>query len=313
MLATPLRILFVWLSHQRWMARLAMGLPLVRNLARRFVPGTTLDEAVPVVRSLNERGAMATIDVLGESVTDRQTAERAAAAYVATLDRIAAEGLDSNVSLKLTQMGLDLGVETCLEVLRPVVEAGKRHGIFVRVDMEGSAYTDQTLEVVRRLRADGYDVGAVLQSYLHRSRADAAALAAEGCRVRICKGAYAEPESIAYHDRAEINRSFVDCMVILLEADAYPAAATHDPEMIAAVQAAAEERGIGKDRYEFQLLYGIGRDIQERVLAEGHRLRVYVPYGSQWWAYYMRRMAERPANVMFFLRGLFGGRGKASG
>jgi proline dehydrogenase len=307
MLATPLRIFFNWLSHRRWMARLAMGTPLVRDLAHRFVPGTTLDEAVPVVRGLNERGAMATLDVLGESVTDRETADRAAAAYVATLDRIAAEGLDANVSLKLTQMGLDLGVETCLEVLRPVVEAGRRHGIFVRVDMESSAYTDRTLEVVRRLRAEGHDVGAVLQSYLHRSRADAAALAAEGCRVRVCKGAYAEPEAIAYHDRAEIGRSFVDCMVILLEADAYPAAATHDPEMIAAVQAAAAERGIGRDRYEFQLLYGIGRDIQERVLAEGHRLRIYVPYGAQWWAYYMRRLAERPANVMLFLRSLFGG------
>ena len=308
MLAAPLRIFFLWLSHRRWMARLAMGLPLVRSLARRFVPGTTLDEAVPVVRSLNQRGAMATLDVLGESVTDRETAERAAASYVATLDAIAAEGLDANVSVKLTQMGLDLGVDTCLEVLHPVVEAGKRHGIFVRVDMEGSPYTDRTLEIVRRLRADGYDVGAVLQSYLHRSPTDAAALAAEGCRVRVCKGAYAEPESIAYQDRAEIGRSFVDCMVTLLEADAYPAAATHDPEMIAAVQAAAAERGIAKERYEFQLLYGIGRDIQDRVLAEGHRLRVYIPYGEQWWPYYMRRLAERPANVMFFLRGLFGGR-----
>lgn len=310
MLASALRAFFLWLSDRGWMARLAMGLPLVRDLAHRFVAGTTLDEAVAAVRALNARGAMATLDVLGESVTDRETADRAAAAYVEALDRIAAEGLDANVSLKLTQMGLDLGVEVCLEVLRPVVEAGRRHGIFVRADMEASAYTDRTLEVVRQLRAEGYDVGPVLQSYLHRSRADAAALAAEGCRVRICKGAYAEPESIAYQDRAEIGRSFVDCVVVLLEADAYPAAATHDPEMVAAVQAAAAARGIGKDRYEFQLLYGIGRDIQERVLADGHRLRVYVPYGAQWWPYYMRRLAERPANVMFFLRGLFGGRGR---
>ena len=310
MLATPLRILFNWLSHRRWMARLAMGTPGVRNLARRFVPGTSLDDAVPVVRSLNQRGACATLDVLGESVTDRHTADRAAASYVTTIDRIAAEGLDANVSLKLTQMGLDLGVETCLEVLRPVVEAGKRHGMFVRIDMESSAYTDRTLEVVRRLRADGYEVGAVLQSYLHRSRADAAALAAEGCRVRVCKGAYAEPESIAYHDRAEIGRSFIDCCVSFLEADAYPAVATHDPEMIDAIQAYTRDHGIGKDRYEFQLLYGIGRDIQDRLLADGYQLRVYVPYGTQWWPYYMRRMAERPANVMFFVRGLFGGRGR---
>jgi proline dehydrogenase len=270
------------------------------------VPGTTLEQTIPVVRELNRRGASVTLDVLGESVTDRQTADRAAAAYVATIERIDAEGLDANVSLKLTQMGLDLGTDTCLEVLGPVVEAAGRAGMFVRVDMESSAYTDRTLEVVRRLRADGRDVGAVLQSYLHRSRTDAAALAAEGCRVRICKGAYAEPESIAYHDRAEIGRSFVDCCITLLEADAYPAVATHDPEMVAAVQDWAKEHDVPKDRYEFQLLYGIGRDIQERLLAEEYRLRIYVPYGTQWWAYYMRRMAERPANVMFFLRGLFG-------
>jgi proline dehydrogenase len=307
-LAATLRVVFIWLSNRRWMARLAMGLPLVRSLARRFVSGTNLDEAVDGVRALNGRGAMATIDILGESVEDRSTAERAAASYVTTLERIAADGLDANVSLKLTQMGLDLGVDICLEVLRPVVEAGRRHGIFVRVDMESSAYTDRTLEVVRRLRADGHDVGAVLQSYLHRSRTDAAALAAEGCRVRVCKGAYAEPEAIAYQERAEINRSFVDCMTTLLEADAYPAAATHDPEMIAAVRQAAEERGIGADRFEFQLLYGIGRDIVDRLLADGYRVRIYVPFGEQWWPYYMRRLAERPANVMFFLRGLFGGR-----
>lgn len=310
MIASVMRVFFLWLSHRRWMARLAMGLPVVRNLARRFVAGTTLDDAVLAVRALNQRGAMATLDVLGESVTHREAAERAAASYVTTIDRIAAEGLDCNVSLKLTQMGLDLGVETCLGVLRPVVEAARRHAMFVRVDMESSAYTDRTLEVVRRLRTDGYDVGAVLQSYLHRSRADAAALGAERCRVRVCKGAYVEPEAIAYHDRAEIGRSFVDCVTILLEADACPAAATHDPEMIAAVKAAAAERGIGKDRFEFQLLYGIGRDIQDALVADGYRLRVYVPYGTEWWPYYMRRLAERPANVMFFLRGLFGGRGR---
>ncbi|HET6380066.1 MAG TPA: proline dehydrogenase family protein [candidate division Zixibacteria bacterium] len=305
MLASVLRVVFVWLSGRRWLGRLAMGTPGVRNLARRFVAGTTLDEAVAVVRALNARGAMATIDVLGEAVTDRATAEAAAASYVATLERIAAEGLDANVSLKLTQMGLDLGVDTCLEVLRPVAEAGTRLGIFVRVDMESSAYTDRTLEVVRRLRAEGCDIGPVIQAYLHRSRADAAALAAEGFRVRVCKGAYAEPESIAFHDREEIRRSFLDCLVSLLEADAYPAAATHDPELIAVVQRAARERGIGPDRFEFQLLYGIGRDLVDRLLAEGHRVRIYVPYGSHWWPYFMRRLAERPANVMFFLRGLF--------
>lgn len=306
MLATPLRILFSWLANRRLLGRLAIGTPGVRRIARRFVAGTTLDEAVPAVRALNQRGAMATIDVLGEAVTDRQAADRAAASYVATIERIAAEGLDANVSLKLTQMGLDLGLETCLEVLRPVVEASAQHGMFVRVDMESSAYTDATLEVVRRLRAEGHDIGPVLQAYLHRSRTDAAALAAEGCRVRVCKGAYAEPETIAFHERSEIGRSFVDCCVSLLEADAYPAIATHDPEMIAAIVDWTRKHGVAGDRYEFQMLYGIGRDVQERLLADGHRLRIYVPYGTQWWPYYMRRLAERPANVMFFLRGLFG-------
>jgi proline dehydrogenase len=308
MLATPLRIFFVWLSHRRWMARLALRTPFVRRFALRFVAGTTLDDAVAAVRAINQRGASATLDVLGESVHDRATADAAAAAYVTTLDRIAAEQLDANVSLKLTQMGLDLGVDECLAVLQPVVEAGKRHGIFVRIDMEGSPYTEQTLGVVRRLRADGHDVGPVIQAYLRRSRADAAALAADRMRTRICKGAYAEPESIAYHDRAEINRSFVDCCAVLLEADAYPGVATHDPEMLEGVKAYARAHDVASDRYEFQLLHGIRRDLQDQLLADGYRLRVYVPYGTEWWPYFMRRMAERPANVMFLLRTIFGER-----
>jgi proline dehydrogenase len=307
-LATPMRIFFVWLSHRRWMARLALRTPFIRRVALRFVAGTTLDEAVAAVRAVNERGACATLDVLGESVHDRATADAAAAAYVTTIDRIAAEKLDANVSLKLTQMGLDLGIETCLEVIRPLVEAGKRHGIFVRVDMEGSPHTDSTLEVVRRLRADGYDVGPALQSYLRRSQADVEGLASDRVRTRICKGAYAEPESIAFHDRAEINRSFVDLCTRLLEADAYPGVATHDPEMIEAVKAWVQEHDVPNDRYEFQLLYGIRRDLQDQLLADGYRLRVYVPYGTEWWPYFMRRFAERPANVMFIARSLFGER-----
>jgi proline dehydrogenase len=308
MLATPLRIFFVWLSHRRWMARLALRTPFVKRVALRFVAGTTLDEAVAAVRAVNERGALATMDVLGESVHDRATADAAAAAYVATIERIAAEKLDANVSLKLTQMGLDLGVDECVSVLQSVVEAGRRHGIFVRIDMEGSDYTDRTLEVVRRLRADGHDVGPVIQSYLRRSKADVEALATERVRTRICKGAYAEHESVAFHDRGEIGRSFVDLCVRLLEADAYPGVATHDPDMIEAVKAYARDHDIPPERYEFQLLYGIRRDLQDQLLADGYRLRVYVPYGTEWWPYFMRRFAERPANVMFIIRSLFGER-----
>jgi proline dehydrogenase len=165
---------------------------------------------------------------------------------------------------------------------------------------------DRTLEVMRRLRSDGYDVGPVLQSYLRRSKADAEALARDCVRVRVCKGAYAEPESIAWHERAEINRSFVELCRVLLDADAYPGVATHDPEMIDAVQAYVRGAGIAPDRYEFQMLYGIRRDLQRSIIEGGERMRVYVPYGTEWWPYYMRRLAERPANVMFFVRSLFG-------
>lgn len=283
-----------------------MRTPVLRRMPLRFVAGTTLDQAVAAVKTLNEGGASATLDILGESVTDRATAEAAATAYVATIERIAVEGMDAGVSVKLTQMGMDLGVEACLAVLRPVVEAGQRHGIFVRIDMESSNYVDGTLEVTRRLHADGFGVGVVLQSYLHRSRADADALAAEGIGIRICKGAYAEPESIAWHDRAEINRSFVEICRALLAVDARPAVATHDPEMIDAVRTAITDGGISADRYEFQMLYGIRRDLQRQLLDDGHRMRVYVPYGREWWPYFMRRLAERPANLMFVLRSLFG-------
>ena len=308
MLSGALRGLFLWLSNRRWLARVALATPLLRRMPLRFVAGTTLDQAVDAVRALNADGASATLDVLGESVSDRASAERAAAAYVATIDRIAAEGLEANVSVKLTQMGLDLGLETCLEVLRPVVEAGGRHGVFVRIDMESSAYVDRTLEVVARLRADGCEVGPVIQSYLHRSLGDVERLAADRVRTRVCKGAYAEPPEVALQERAAIGDAFVALVQRLLGADAYPGVATHDPDMIERVKTFARERGIGPDRLEFQMLYGIRRDLQRQLLAEGYRLRVYVPYGTEWYPYFMRRLAERPANVLFVLRSVFGER-----
>ena len=309
MLSGALRALFLWLSNRRWMARVALATPLLRRMPLRFVAGTTLDSAVAAVRALNADGASATLDVLGESVSDRASAERAAAAYVATIERIAAEGLDANVSIKLTQMGLDLGVDACLEVLQPVVEAGDRHGIFVRIDMESSAYVDRTLEVVARLRDSGCDIGPVIQAYLHRSTEDVERLAADRVRTRICKGAYAEPPEVAIQERGAIGDAFVALVERLLEADAYPGVATHDPDMIERVKAFARERDIGSDRFEFQMLYGIRRDLQRQLLAEGYRLRVYVPYGTEWYPYFMRRLAERPANVLFVLRTIFGERG----
>jgi proline dehydrogenase len=308
MIASIFRAFFLWLSNRRWLGRLAMGTPLVRRMPFRFVAGTTLDQAVDAVRALNATGMMATLDVLGEAVEDRAAADRAAAAYVATIERIAAEGLDANVSIKLTQMGLDLGDDECLAVLAPVVAAGGRHGIFVRIDMESSAYTQRTLDIVARLRADGHDIGPVIQSYLHRSPDDVHRLADEGVRTRICKGAYLEPPEVAYQEREAIGEAFVHLTERLLEAGAYPGAATHDPEMIERVKASARERGIGPDRFEFQMLYGVRRDLQRALIEEGYRLRVYVPYGTEWWPYFMRRLAERPANVLFVLRSVFGER-----
>jgi proline dehydrogenase len=308
MIAAALRAVFLWLSERRWMARVALATPILRRMPLRFVAGTTLDQAVAVVRRLNAAGQSATLDVLGESVGDRASADRAAAAYVATLDRISVEGLDANVSIKLTQMGLDLGVDECLAVLAPVVEAGGRHGIFVRIDMEGSAYTERTLEVVARLRADGHDVGPVIQSYLHRSVDDVERLAAERVRTRVCKGAYAESPEIAHQDRLAVGDAFVELCRMLLEADAYPGVATHDPDMLRRVARVARERGIGRDRYEFQMLYGVRRDLQRRLTRRGYRMRVYVPFGTEWYPYFMRRLAERPANVLFVVRSLFGER-----
>jgi proline dehydrogenase len=309
MLASALRAFFLWLAERRWLGRVAIATPLVRRMPFRFVAGTTLDQATEAVRALIETGATATLDVLGEAVDDRASADRAAAAYVDAIERIAGDGLDANVSIKLTQMGLDLGIEECLAVMAPVAAAGSRHGVFIRIDMESSAYTDQTIEIVERLRADGCAVGPVIQAYLHRSTADVERLAAERVRTRVCKGAYAESPEVALQERDAISDAFVALTEGLLEADAYPGVATHDPDIIERVKASARERGIGPDRFEFQLLFGIRRDLQRQLLADGYRVRVYVPYGTEWYPYFMRRLAERPANVLFVVRSLFGERG----
>ena len=313
MLAAALRVFFLWLSNRRWMARVALATPLLRRMPLRFVAGTTLDAAVVAVRALNATGASATLDVLGESVVDRASADRAAAAYVNAIDRIAAEGLDANVSIKLTQMGLDLGIEECLAVIEPVVAAGSRHGIFVRIDMESSAHTEATLEVVRRLRAAGRDVGPVIQAYLLRSPADVERLADERVRTRVCKGAYAESPEVALQERSAVGDAFVRLSERLLEADAYPGVATHDPEMIERVDDFVRARGIDLDRFEYQMLFGVRRDLQRDRIDRGNRLRVYVPFGTEWYPYFMRRLAERPANVLFVLRSIFGERSRGAG
>jgi len=313
-----LRALFLYLSHAAWARWLVTHFPLARRAARRFVAGNTIDEAIAAIRILNGKGMTATLDHLGESVNTEAEAARAAADYLLALDKIAESGVRANVSMKLTQLGLDLSTEFCLNNARRVIEKAKATGNFVRIDMEGTPHTDRTLEVFRALRRHFDNVGIVLQAYLYRTEQDLAALIREKSRVRLCKGAYNEPADKAFPHKADVDRSYVKLARILLEhagempgansngrVPPLPAFATHDEKMIAAAQAQAAARQVPRDRFEFQMLYGIRRELQEQLAAGGYAMRVYVPYGTEWYPYFMRRLAERPANVLFILSNLF--------
>jgi proline dehydrogenase len=278
---------------------------LMTFLARRFVAGRTPEAAIRAVRRLNARGICATIDILGENVTKREEAVRAADAYVSLLDLIAKERVDANVSLKLTMMGLDIDAGLCRDNVLRVLEAAARHKSFVRVDMEGSAYTQATLDVVRALFAQSPNVGAVVQAYLYRSEADIAALNEAGIRTRLCKGAYLEPKTVAFRDKREVNANYSKLMRLLLEAGPCPAIATHDGRLIAECKALVAQNGLRKDQFEFQMLYGIRSALQRKLAAEGYRVRCYVPFGTHWLPYFLRRLRERRANVTFVLRNLF--------
>lgn len=278
---------------------------LMTFMARRFVAGRTPEAALRAVRKLNEHNISATLDILGENVTNHQEAARAADAYIELLDRIAKAGVDSNVSVKLTMMGLDIGDGFCFDNTRQVVEAAARHGNFVRVDMEGSDYTQRTLDIVHRLFALNPDIGAVVQSCLHRSEADVVALNKAGITTRLCKGAYREPREIAYPDRRDVRANYSKLMRLLIKSGTLPAIATHDTKLINECKALVARNGLAKDRFEFQLLYGIRRALQRRLAAEGYRVRCYVPFGTHWLPYLMRRLRERRANLYFVLRHLF--------
>jgi len=283
-------------------------------MARRFVCGETIGAAIAAVRALNANGLYATLDFLGESVTNEDEARSAADEYLRALDQIAAAGACANVSLKLTQFGLDLDDAFCLRNVRRVVARAQSQGNFVRVDMEGTPHTDRTLAIVRALHGEFGNVGAVLQSYLYRSEADLIALADAGIRIRLCKGAYREPPDKAYPRKADVDANYVRLARLLLDRAGHArrsddgrvpplaALATHDEKMIAAAKTYAEERKIPRQQFEFQMLYGVRRELQERLVAEGYAVRVYVPYGTHWYPYFMRRLAERPANVWFFVR-----------
>ncbi len=281
------------------------GMRHPRSFARRFIAGETVEEAISAAREVESRGMTQTLDYLGESVASMAEADQATRTCLRILDSIAAAGIGRNVSLKLTQLGLTVDRATSVDNLRRVLDAATTHDFFVRVDMENSPFTAVTLDIVETMWQQGYrNAGVVLQSYLKRSTDDAHRMNHLGVRVRLCKGAYKESRTIAHRTRADVDAAFVAIMKILLADGTYPAIATHDPAMIQATLAFAQSSGLSADRWEFQMLYGIRRDIQAALVAAGYRVRIYIPFGREWFPYFMRRLGERPANVGFVLGSL---------
>ncbi len=272
---------------------------MARSVARRFVAGETLDDATQATRTLNKRGIQVALDLLGENVSDEHEARASAQDYLKAIERIKQAGIGANISIKLTALGLDISQELCEENLVSILEQAGKYNIFVCIDMEGSAYTQQTVEMTLRMHQRFEHVGTVIQSYLYRSRKDVEQLVANGVRVRLVKGAYKEPHTVAFQTKADVDRNYVQLMMLLLSRGNFPAIATHDEAIVGAARKFARDHGIGREAFEYQMLYGIRRDLQDRLIQQGYNVRVYVPYGSHWYPYLMRRMAERPSNLMF--------------
>jgi proline dehydrogenase len=298
------RAFFLFLSQQRTLRRWVENSSLSGKLTRRFVAGKTLDDEIRVCSRLNQERILSTIDRLGENVTSLDEATASLDSYLHVLDRIRQSNLPSTVSIKLTQFGLDFSAEACYENVRRLVSKGKDFGTRIEIDMESSAYTGRTLDIVCRLHRELGNVRAVIQAYLRRTASDIERLCGLGVPVRLCKGAYDEPSSVAFPAKSEVDANYVAMMKLLLDCGPYPAIATHDEAMVAAALRHTAAHEIAPDRFEFQMLYGIRRDLQKRLVDQGHRLRLYVPYGDAWYPYFMRRLAERPANVFFLLRNL---------
>jgi proline dehydrogenase len=301
-----LRAGLLWLSEQPRVFQFLRRNRLAQRLASRFVAGETIDTALAAVRDLNTAGNSATLDLLGESVTRAPDATSARDTYLQLLDRIHAAGADANVSVKLTQMGLEIDSNLCRENMRAIIDRARQHGSFVRIDMEGSAYTQRTLDLYTRVLHPEFanTTGVVLQSYLRRTAQDVEDMIELKARVRLCKGAYQEPPSVAFPSKRDVDANFVACMERLMERGNYPGLATHDERMIAIAKAFARSKKIEPARFEFQMLYGVRRDLQRRLRADGYNVRVYVPFGGYWYPYLMRRLAERPANIGFMLANL---------
>jgi len=301
------RSALLYLSNQEGLKEFATRFRLFKKLTTRFIAGENIEEAVNAIREVNARGCSASFDHLNESVTSIAETEAEVREYLEVLARIDETGIDSNVSIKLTQFGLEIDPELAYRNARRVVEDAARRGNFVRIDMEASNVTQATLDVFKRLRAEFglNDVGIVLQSYLYRTMDDARALLQIPARIRICKGAYNEPPEVAYPDKKDVDHNYVRVMQLLLGSGVYHGIATHDPKMIDATINFAQKEGIGKEAFEFQMLYGIRRDLQEQLARDGYRMRVYVPYGKHWYPYFMRRLAGRLANVWFVLKNVW--------
>jgi proline dehydrogenase len=303
-----LRAAFISLSESKSIRSAAEKTWVGQRLSRRFVAGTTVDDALAATRAMNQLGLSVSVDNLGENVTNADEARHSAQLYHQMLDRISEQGLNANVSLKLTHMGLDVDEAMAYEIASGLVQHAARLNSFVRVDMEGSPYTQKTLDFVRRLHQQPENrdhVGAVIQSYLHRSEKDVEQLIADRIRVRLCKGAYKEPPVIAFEKKSDVDSNYVKLMKMLLKSGVYHGIATHDENMVRATIEFAQKEKIAASAFEFQMLYGVRRDLQQKLVREGWRCRVYIPFGTEWYPYLMRRLAERPANAIFILKNLF--------
>jgi proline dehydrogenase len=312
MLDSASKTFFHLLAQSGTLKKLASryGMRNPASFARRFIAGETVEEAVAAAHGVEQRGLTISLDLLGESVGTLQEADAATRGYLAVIDTIIASGIERNVSLKLTQLGLDVDKASGIDNLRKILERAEPAGFFVRLDMESSAYTAVTLEIFETLWSHGHKkIGVVLQSALYRSEEDVVRLNTLGARVRLVKGAYKEPKSVAHQKKADVDAAYARMLKRLLDDGRYPAIATHDPAMIDLARRHAREQRIASDRFEFQMLYGVRRDLQAQLVKDGYRVRVYIPFGREWFPYFMRRLGERPANIAFVVRGILGERG----
>ena len=302
-----MRAFLLFLSRQESFKNFMLHFKLFRATAWRFVAGERIEDAIRAARELNSQGIKTTMDLLGENTLSQDDASRATDEIIALVERIHAEKIDGNVSIKLTQLGLDLGLDICHQNLMAILGRTATLGIFVRIDMEDSSYTQRTLDIVMRAHREIAGIGTVIQAYLYRSEKDVHQLIEQGIGIRLCKGAYLEPSTVAFRKKRDTDANYIKLMKLMLPTGLRHAIATHDEGMITATRQFAREKGIPKAQIEFQMLYGIRRDLQRQLAREGYGMRIYIPYGVRWYPYFMRRLAERPANLIFMLRNLFKG------